>query len=271
MINELGTCSWTLGIDDPKLLFKKVKGLGLDGLQFSGDGRQYKAQDIKAAAETCGMKIFAVDPFDCKPEAGQEATAEAAIIYYKRYVIDFAVEAGSPWVTIQGLTQWTKNCSTETAAWQRLVNCCIELDKYAVQKNIRLVFEAVNRYESPMVRTAAECLRLLSDIGNTDIGVVLDSFHMNIEEHAACDALQLVNKKLVSYHVSDSNRGGIGSGHIDFLAHYTKLKEIGFNGPVMIELVLPYLSPSTPPRNQTQSVQLDQQIKSSISLWKSFN
>jgi D-psicose/D-tagatose/L-ribulose 3-epimerase len=271
MKNNLAICTWILGLTRVREICDKVKHLGLDGFQFSGDGRTYDAKELRAAADANGLRIFAIDPYDCKPDNTIIVTAEAAVQYYKEQVIDFAVESGVPWVTIQGLTHWTTNCKTDSAAWEQMVYCCRELSHYAGQHKIRLLFEAVNRYESPMIRTAADCLKLIEDVGTDDIGVVLDSFHMNIEEHSSCDALQLVGKYLVSYHISDSNRSGIDNGHINFLAQHRKLTELEFKGPVMIEIVLPALSPMTPPRNRVEWEQFDEEIERSIHKWRGYD
>jgi D-psicose/D-tagatose/L-ribulose 3-epimerase len=271
MKNKLGTCTWTLGLKDLRAICEKVKELGLDGFQFSGDGRTSDAKELKAAADVNGLTIFAIDPYNCKPDNDTIVTAEAAIQYYKKEVIDFAAESGAPWVTIQGLAQWTKNCKTDSEAWEQLVFCCRELSNYAKEQEITLVFEAVNRYESPLIRTAADCVKLIKEVGDEGIGVVLDSFHMNIEEHSSCEALRLADTNLASYHISDSNRSGIGSGQINFLAQHRELSEIKFKGPVMIEIVLPALSPATPPRNPKEWHQFNEEIKGSIHKWRAYD
>ena len=264
---QLGTCSWTLGLKDLEQLMSKVKSLGLDGLHFCEKLTDYSPIDVKETAERYGLKIFAIDPFYAKPENSAKATLPYAISYYSE-VIDFAVEANSPWVTLQALPKWTINCSSEAENYTFLAEACKKLDAYAKLKKVKLVYEAVNRYESSIMHTALECRNFLDQLEHHEIKIVLDSFHMNIEEADAVKAIQETGDQLASYHISDSNRGGIGSGHIDFIQHFKTLQSINFNGPVIIEVVLPHLAPSTPPRNSREWEQLDNEIKRSVSVWQ---
>lgn len=266
-MKEIGICSWTLGIRDLEQLMAKVKDLGLDGLHFCEDYRNYHATDVKEAAKDYGLKIFAIDPFNCAPQKRSHATLENTINYYSR-VIDFAVEANSAWVTLQGLAQWTVNCEKENDKWIFLAEACKKLDAYAKLKKIKLVYKAVNRYESSMMHTALECKNFLDKLKYHEIKIGLDSFHMNIEEADPVKALWKTGKQLACYYISDSNRAGIGSGHVDFISHYQTLKEIDFNGPVIIEVVLPHLAPANTPRNYREREELDNEIKRSVSVWQ---
>lgn len=266
MKNELGICSWTLGITDLAALMQKTQDLGLDGVQFSGDQRQYDPTQLRQGAAAHGLTLFAIDPFDCAPPDPQAASTAGAVAYYQA-VIDFAVAAGAPWVTVHGLTQWTKNCASENEAWARLVDCGRQLARYAAPLGIRLVFEAVNRYETPRIRDAATARRLLADIG-ADIGLILDSFHMALEETDSCAAIRTSAGQLASYHISDSNRLGIGSGQVNFLAQHRTLSDLSFAGPVMVELVLPHLAPTTPPQTAADWQGLDAEIRRTARCWR---
>ena len=267
---EIGISSWTLGIKDLEQLMLKVKTLGLDGLCFCEDIQSYSPKEVNGMAKKYGLKLFAIDPFYGSPRTAKEATLENAIDYYSK-VIDFAVEANSPWVTLQGLPQWMVNCNSEKEKLSFLTNACKKLDAYAKLKKVKLVYKAVNRYESPMMNTALSCRSFLEKLEYHEIGIVLDSFHMNIEETDALRAIRETGPQLFSYCISDSNRGGIGSGHIDFISQYQVLQEIGFKGPVIIEIVLPHLAPTTTPRNNKEWEELENEIKRSVSVWRELN
>lgn len=266
-MNPLGICTWTLGIDDIATLIEKTKSLELDGIQYCGDVMQQDPHELRTVADAHGMKIFAIDPFDCAPSDPQKATTEAAVAFY-RAAIDFAKGCGAPWVTLQGLPRWTANCPDEHAARERLLDCCRQLEAYATPLGVRLVYEVCNRYETTMIRTLAEAIQLLNDLGDTRIGLILDSFHMNIDEPDACEAIRQCGDRLASYHISDSNRAGIGSGHIDFVKQHRTLRSQGFDGPVMVELVLPHLVPTTPPRNDSEWAELDEEVRRSVRVWR---
>lgn len=266
-MNKLGISSWTLGIVDIAELMEKVKSLGLDGIQFSGDGRKYSAKELREAAKQFQLEIFAIDPFNCSPSNSEEANADSAIEFYKK-IIDFAVEAHAPWVTLHGLPNWTVNCDNDQACWDMLIHCCKTLDAYAQLKKIKLTYECVNRYESKMIHTAEAGIQLIHDVGHTNFGLILDSFHMHIEEPDPVEALRKSKQILCSYHISDSNRAGIGRGQVDFVKHHEILQEINFDGPVIIEVVLPELAPTTTPRNALERERLDEEIRRSVRVWR---
>ena len=262
-MSKLGVCSWTLGITDINALMEKVKSLGLDGVQFSGDWRNYKAQEVRDAAALFNLEIFAIDPFNCEPPEPEQANTEAAIEFYKN-IIDFAVEVKAPWVTLQGLPKWTVNCGNSNDCWEMLVHCCKTLDAYAQLKKVKIAYECVNRYESSMIHTAEKARELIKAVGHKNFGLILDSFHMHIEEPDPVEALKNSKDVLFSYHISDSNRSGIGRGQVDFVKHHAVLEEIGFEGPIMIEVVLPDLVPTSTPRNDLERERLDEEIRRSV-------
>jgi 3-dehydroquinate dehydratase type I len=265
----ISVVTWTLGITDAVEVTKKAMELGLDGIQYAGDHRDVKPQDLRDQAEAAGLKIIAIDPFNAAPSNPSEACEASAIEFYKQ-VVDFAVAAGAERVTLHGLSLWTRNCPDRQAARERLVSCCKAVDAYAQDRGVGTLYEVCNHYEVPLIHTAAECRDLMRDIGGQNMGMILDSFHMNIDERSPLDALRDNIDSLAIYHISDSGRGGIGSGHIDFKAQHDVLMSSGFKGEIAIEPVLPYLTPSTPPRSQMDCEALDHEIQTSVAQWRSY-
>ena len=103
---------------------------------------------------------------------------------------------------------------------------------------VRLVLEPLNRYETDFLRTSAEALDLVAGIGHSQLGLLLDTFHMNIEEAspAECAGRALAAGKLWHVHVADSNRLPPGQGHFDFPGLLARLREGGYAGFLSAEL-----------------------------------
>lgn len=261
--------SWTLGITDVDPLVAKLKTLGLDGVQYAGDHRDVDPDELRRKAQEAGIAIIAIDPFNAAPSNPDQASAAMAIEYYKR-VVDFAVMTGDVPVTLHGLSLWTRNCRDAASARQRLVECCQAVDTYARERGIRTLYEVCNHYEVPLIHTAEQCRALIDEIGGDNMGMILDSFHMNINEPDPLRTLRAHARKLAIYHISDSNRGGIGGGHIDFAAQHAVLKEEGFEGEVAVEPVLAHLTPSTPPATSEDQRQLDREITKSAATWRDY-
>ncbi|WP_269522985.1 sugar phosphate isomerase/epimerase family protein [Coraliomargarita parva] len=266
--NEIiGICTWNLGIKDLDLMMSTIAGLGLTGVQFCGSYREFEAAEVKAAAAANGLALIIYDPFDCHPgPKNGEATFENAISYYDK-AIDFAAELGVG-QTLQGLSAWTKNCRDQQGAWTFLSEALRSLSSYANGKGVPLSYEPCNLYEVPYIHTAAEYQQLIDASGCTDIQILLDSFHMNIGEPDPLKTLEVYASRNSVFHLSDSNREGIGRGHIDFGAYLNALRRGGFEGPYVVECVLKGNPVNTPPRNDAEMAQLTSQIRESVEAWK---
>lgn len=106
--------------------------------------------------------------------------------------------------------------------------------------DVRLGIEAINRFETDLVNTAAEAISLAESVGSTHVGVLLDSFHMNIEEADPAAAIRATGRRLFHFHCADNDRGVPGGGKIDFSAQARALAAIGFDGWITAEMfVLP--------------------------------
>ncbi|MES3708631.1 sugar phosphate isomerase/epimerase [Pseudomonas putida] len=266
---RIGIVTWTLGLTDPNKTVAKARELGLDAIQYAGDYRDCSGSALKKAADDAGVAILAIDPFNAGPTEPQQASEAGAIAYFRK-VVDFAVEAGHVPVTLQGLSQWTRNCPDQASACQRLLACCKAVDAYAQEKGVRTLYEVCNHYEVPLIHTSDACRELIGQVGGNNLRMILDSFHMNVNER---DPLQTIRRNAAFtaiYHISDSGRGGIGSGHIDFRAQYDALMASGFTGDVAIEPVLAHRTPSLPPLTRADVELLDQEISRSAATWREY-
>lgn len=104
----------------------------------------------------------------------------------------------------------------------------------AQEASVQVSLEVVNRYETNVVNTAAQMLDLLDESG-TDIGVHLDTYHMNIEEDGMVTALEQCGDRLGYVHIGESHRGYLGTGTIDFDGFFGAVVESGYGGPVTFE------------------------------------
>lgn len=104
-------------------------------------------------------------------------------------------------------------------------------------RDIYAVIEPLNRYESAFINKASEALSLIEDLNLDHFGILLDTFHMNIEEKELSDAVRKASSKLRHFHVADSNRLAPGEGHIGFDGVFHALREVGYRGFVSVEVL----------------------------------
>lgn len=98
-----------------------------------------------------------------------------------------------------------------------------------------VLIEPINRYETPYLNNVSDCIELLESVSHPCAGLLLDFFHMSIEEADLPQSTVLSGKWVKHVHLGDSNRLLPGYGHTDFAACFSALKEIGYKGFVSLE------------------------------------
>jgi D-psicose/D-tagatose/L-ribulose 3-epimerase len=109
------------------------------------------------------------------------------------------------------------------------------LAKEARAKGMTLGLEICNRYETNVINTAHDALRLADDIGADNVLIHLDTYHMNIEEDDFVRPVLEVGDRLGYVHIGENHRGYLGSGHLDFTSFFHALADIGYTGPITFE------------------------------------
>jgi sugar phosphate isomerase/epimerase len=122
--------------------------------------------------------------------------------------------------------------------WKWAVEGLKPLADVARKCKVKIGLEPLNRFETNFLNRCDQALALAKEIGD-DVGVVLDAFHINIEEEDPVAAIRAAGKKLVDFHVADTNRRPPGQGHHDWGAIIGALKEIGYQGTLTSEFVNP--------------------------------
>jgi D-psicose/D-tagatose/L-ribulose 3-epimerase len=110
-----------------------------------------------------------------------------------------------------------------------------QLAKQARDRNMTLGLEICNRYETNVVNTARQALVLAEDIGEDNVLLHLDTYHMNIEEDDLARPVRDVGDRLGYVHIGENHRGYLGSGHLDFTAFFHTLIDIRYTGPITFE------------------------------------
>ena len=116
-----------------------------------------------------------------------------------------------------------------------LLDALGELGRHAEQEGVKILLEPLNRYEDHMVNRLDQAVELAEATGLSSVGVVADSYHMNIEETDPPAALVAAGHRLVHVQVSDSNRLEPGAGHLDWPGFLGALDRIGYSGDLAAE------------------------------------
>lgn len=127
-------------------------------------------------------------------------------------------------------------------ALARLTQALDDLGEHAGKYGVPLLFEPLNRYETNLINTVEDGVRLLGSLSTRNIKLLTDLFHMNIEETDVAAALRSGGQNIGHVHFVDSNRRPAGCGHTDFAPIAAALRDIGYQGYVSAE-ALPYPHP----------------------------
>ena len=109
----------------------------------------------------------------------------------------------------------------------------------AAKRGVRLAIEPLNRFETDLVNTVDQGVALLDEIERENVGLLLDTFHMNIEEKNIPDALRRAKGRLFEFHACSSDRGTPGEDHLPWRAIAGALHDVRYDGPVVIEAFTP--------------------------------
>ena len=123
--------------------------------------------------------------------------------------------------------------------WERAVSNLHKVCKLAEERKLEIALEPLNRFESDMINTADDVLRLVNDINHASAKIMLDGFHMAIEERNIELAITSVGSKLIHLQVSENYRGTPGTGKTPWHSFKQGLTNINYKGVVSIESFTP--------------------------------
>ena len=243
MTRQIGVCTWTFGDRPLSDVAGRIARLGFDGVELLGDLTRYSALQAKEILDDHGLRVFSLTPENV--DISHPLLHQKGVDYYKR-LLDFAAELGEPLVSCHGLVSRIAAVSSPAEEEQLLIAAVQQICDEAQQRGLRIVFELLNRYETHQVQTVEMGLKLLEDVNQPNLGLLLDAYHMNIEEANPVEAIHTAGKNMWLYHTADSNRQGIGRGHTDFPAQMDALAAVGYTGPLILECTAPGPNPFTP-------------------------
>jgi D-psicose/D-tagatose/L-ribulose 3-epimerase len=105
----------------------------------------------------------------------------------------------------------------------------------ARQANVKLALEPINRFETSLFNTVDQALAFIDLVNDPFLGLLLDTFHMNIEERDISSAIRAAGSHLVHVHACGNDRGAPGDGSIPWRGIAAALDDVEYSGPLVIE------------------------------------
>jgi D-psicose/D-tagatose/L-ribulose 3-epimerase len=199
----------------------------------------------RAALDATGLDVVLAARVNLQRDlASSDDAAHRAGIAYLRACVDAAVALGARIVggplygaplVFAGRAPAPVDDDARARRIERVVSGLREAAAYAAGNGVVLGLEPLNRFETDIANTTRHGLDLVDAVGSPALGVMLDTFHMNMEDPDLAAAIRHAGDRLVHFQANENHRGFVGSGHIDWPAIARALAAIGYRGPITLE------------------------------------
>ncbi len=267
---RFGVCAWIYGEAPLDETLGRIAAAGYDGVELPGEPGQWPPEEVRSLLPRHGLQPLGLTASCMVPQTRRDlAHPDPAIrddaVRYVVGCLEFAAEVGAPLVQMlpSGETRLSPVASREDE-WAWSVEGMRRAAREAERLGVRVCIEPLNRYEAYLVTTAEEALAYLDAVDSPWVGMTLDVFHANLEEPDIAKSILVVEPRLFHVHVADTNRRGLGRGHLDMTAVAAALHEIKYAGAIVVEVVPPGPDPFRSIKDHRSPGILDGYIQESL-------
>jgi D-psicose/D-tagatose/L-ribulose 3-epimerase len=227
-------------------LFARMKALGFDFVELLvPEPGELDLAAARRAIGDAGLAVVLAARVNMQRNlASDEAVARNDGVDYLRYATDCAVELGARIVggpltgnplVFAGRPPSPVSDSERLARKERCVTGLKKAGAHAGSGGIVLAVEPLNRFESDVLCTTLQALELLDAVDHPAVGLMLDTFHMHMEEASIPEAIRLAGSRILHFQANENHRGFLGTGATDWVAVCRALHEVGYGGPISLE------------------------------------
>jgi len=232
----LWMAKWT---DDITPILKTVADLGFDGVEVSLLGMtDEKAAALGKSVRDFGLEVTCSDGLSVEKDiTSPDVKVREAGIDYLKWAIRTTSLIGARSLAGVLYAPWgVYDPVNKTIRAERSATAFASVENELESHDVTLGLEAINRFETDLVNTSAEAVTMANAAGSKRVGVLLDTFHLNIEEKDIEDAITSAADRLVHFHVSDNDRGVPGSGHVQWDKVKRALNKIQYDNWIVAEM-----------------------------------
>ncbi len=232
-VREMTNATWDI--------LPRIKALGYDGCEVPLMPEELDHFDYALALaklEEAGM--LAVGSTGMTPDlciASDDAAVRARGMAHMKHAIDCTAALGATVISgaLYAAFGWRPSHGRTQQQWVQSARSLKELARYAADRNVTLTLEALNRYEHYFINTVEDTLKMITDVGEPNVKVHMDTYHMNIEERNFYQAVLKAGSLLGHVHCADNDRGIPGTGHIDWKGFFKGLHEVHYDEWIIVE------------------------------------
>ena len=220
----------------------RLQRLGYEGLEIMGEPTKYEPKETRALLQRYKINCWGGVTIMLKSRdlINADKYLRLGSIEYVKDCITLVHELGGEILTLvpSEVGKINPMADPETE-WRWAVESLKPIADHARKQKVRIALEPLNRFETNFLNRHDQALALANEVGD-DVGVCLDAFHINIEEEDPLAAIRAVGKRLNNFHIADNNRRAPGDGTWDWTALLGTLKDVGYDGYLTTEFVIPF-------------------------------
>lgn len=228
-------------------LFGRIRALGFDFVELlvpePDDDLDLMA--VREALEENGLDIVLAARVNLRRSlASDDPDARQGGMDYLKYCIEIAETLGARIIggplygeplVFAGRAPTPMTEDQRRAREDRTIEGLATLAPIARNAGKYLALEPLNRFETDVVSTTGQAMVVVETVNDDGLGLLLDTFHMNMEERSIPDAIRAAGSRLLHFQANENDRGYPGTGHIDWPPVMRALSEIGYDGPISLE------------------------------------
>jgi D-psicose/D-tagatose/L-ribulose 3-epimerase len=220
-------------------LLPRLKAAGFDGVEIPiFRPSKFEAAAIRRGAEAVGLERTAVASL--LPELSlisDDADVRRRTVAHIRDAIKAAAELGSrlfagPLYSPVGYLPGRRRTDDE---WKRAIDGYRQIGETLDAYDVSLGIEALNRFETYFLNTAADGAALCDAVNHPRVGLLFDTFHANIEEKHIGAAIRTAGRHIKHFHACENDRGTPGNGHVEWAEVFAALLDISYDNWLTIE------------------------------------
>lgn len=222
-------------------LFPKISGMGFDAVEIAvEDPSVVDIRTVKKVLDENNLIAIVCGAFGpTRDFTHEDETVHNQCFSYIESCLDFCTTLDTrffagPMYSAVGKARMVSP-EQRKIEWERAVKNLRKVCQMAGERGLQIALEPLNRFESDLVNTVDDLIRLINDINHPAAAIMLDGFHMNIEERDVEAAIVKAGDKLVHMQVSENYRGTPGTGQTRWESYRTGLERIDYKGTVSIE------------------------------------
>lgn len=236
----LAACEWTFGDRPLRETVAALAGAGYDALVVVGEPERPDIDEMLQLVGRAGLSIAGATAETglarTRDLAHPDKTLRQQAIEYYKGCVDLAKVLGAPTIGVVPSAEGRLGAiSSYAREWRLAVDATREVALHAAGRGVRIAIEPLNRYEAFLVNRVEQACGFAAEVDVEGVGVIADFFHMNIEESDMFAAIELAGDLLLEIHLADSNREGLGAGHLPARELLEFVKRQGFDGTLAVE------------------------------------